>query len=497
MNDTRLELLKDDKGTYGLGFVGEKNVETSPLIIRKDKLKEATNNFDPSIVMFQTIRDNSIFKRSYEYSLMQSLHREMLSRTGFDLPKWDSRKSSEEERHRYFGLKRSAFAVTNSLIAKLLTIIPDDVLKTVRRYPPTYRYGIYKSFATEGLRAIQIANTFPVLAAVIYCDLCPDGADLELFGQWRTEAKKMVREGKQLMSIADRIELPMSMRIFKPAVSRRALANCDTIRRKRVSRYLPETVPTQRKWISALSAAEKGGPDFVEWVAKHALLLGKNRLEILSIIEDLADWVKASTLASLTEQQRFFVDTQRMFDEENNDGVNFVAREFNKAMSVGTVLMLSDEWHKTIAENMPEGADCKFPVPWYDGEVINGLRITPIQTYAELYMEGKTMHHCVATYKENILRHSSYIYSVTTADDTKVATLSLYYNNGEISLWQISGKCNVLVSNETVKEIMKWFAQNKWKHGLGKWTEPPERKSDNRFGLAGIDNDFADEDFSF
>jgi len=492
MTDTRLELLKDDKGTYGLGFVGGKYVDTSPLIFREDKLKEATSNFSPSIVMFQTIRDYGIFIKSHECSLMRSLHWEMLSRIGFDLPEWCSHKSSEEERHKYFGLKRSAFAVTNSLIIELLTIIPSDVLKTVRRYPPTYRYGIYKSFATEGLRAIQLANTFPALAAVIYCDLCPSNADPELFGQRRAEAKKMVREGKELRLIADCIGLPMCMRKFKPAVSRRVLGNISTIQRKRVLCYLPETVPTQRKWISALSIAERGGPEFVEWVAIHALSLGKNRLEIISTIENLVDWIKASTISSLTEQQRFFVNTQRMFNGENNNEVDFVARQFNKDMSVETVLMLSDEWHKTIVENMPEGTNCQFPVPWYDGEVINGLSITPIQTYTELYIEGKTMHHCVATYKDSVLRHSIYIYSVTTADATKLATFELYYSNGKISLGQISGKCNALVSNEIKKEIKKWFSNNKRKHGLGKWTEPPERISDNSFGTICNDDEVDD-----
>jgi hypothetical protein len=468
MKEARLELLKDDKGIYGLGFVGEKYVDTSPLIVREDKLKEATSNFNPTI-MFQTIRDHGIFIRSHEWLLAQSLHSEMLSR---NVPEWDHHKPNEEERHRYFGLKKSAFAVTNSLIAELLTIIPDDVLKTVRRYPLYYRYGIYKHLITEGLRAIQLANTFPALAAVIYCDLHFYDVYPELFGQRREEAKEMVREGKPLRSIVDCIGIPMCLRSFKPAISRRVLANFDTIQRKKVFCYLPKTVPMQRKWISALSIAESGGPEFVVWVAKHALSLGKNRLEIIGTIENLVDWVKVSTIASLTDQQRFFVDTQRMLNGENNNGIDFVARQFNKDMSVETVLMLSNEWHKTIVENMPEGTNCQFPVPWYDGEVINGLSITPIQTYAELYMEGKTMRHCVATYKDSVLRHSSYTYSVTTADDTKLATFELYYSNGKISLGQIRGKCNALMPNEITKVIKKWFSNNKKKHGLGKWTEP-------------------------
>jgi hypothetical protein len=67
-------------------------------------------------------------------------------------------------------------------------------------------------------------------------------------------------------------------------------------------------------------------------------------------------------------------------------------------MSIQTVKGLSLEWHKAVAENMPEDQPREFPPPWFPESESGAYRFVPILNSTELYLEGKEMHHCVATY---------------------------------------------------------------------------------------------------
>jgi hypothetical protein len=77
-------------------------------------------------------------------------------------------------------------------------------------------------------------------------------------------------------------------------------------------------------------------------------------------------------------------------------GEQFIHREFNADMSLVTVTKLSADWHEAVAANM-SGPSSEFPEPWCPGGVSGGFDIVPIIRSANLYREGKLLHHCAGT----------------------------------------------------------------------------------------------------
>ena len=137
------------------------------------------------------------------------------------------------------------------------------------------------------------------------------------------------------------------------------------------------------------------GPDFVQWTARHALEVGGSIDEVISILGDIADWVRACYRHSVPAHIRRAILGDHQFrdaDFSRAQGEQFVHRPFNADMSLSTVTELSAEWHDAVADNMT-GPDSEFPEPWCPGGVSGGFDIVPITCSADLYREGKLMHH--------------------------------------------------------------------------------------------------------
>ena len=68
------------------------------------------------------------------------------------------------------------------------------------------------------------------------------------------------------------------------------------------------------------------------------------------------------------------------------------------------------------------------------------------------------MHHCVATYADQVQGGSCYVYSVTKAGQS-VATLALERYSGNLQLGQVRGPCNSLPAAAATKAVRRWLAQ--------------------------------------
>jgi hypothetical protein len=173
-----------------------------------------------------------------------------------------------------------------------------------------------------------------------------------------------------------------------------------------------------------------------------------NERKDFALLDDLDDWATASLRSTVPAHVR------RAFGKQaSTGGEEFITRVFDRHMSIETVLKLSGEWHEAVAANMT-GPDCEFPPSWFPAQRIGDLDLVPITTAADLYREGKAMHHCVGTYAEYVNHGSLSIFSILK-DGERVATVS--FDRGAVyGLREIRGPCNAAVP-QIEKAIRAWL----------------------------------------
>ena len=117
------------------------------------------------------------FVHSHEEQLRQLIHHEALRRAGLPWPRqdelrWWSAGKKQQARNRgiYYGLRQFSFQVVNRLIGAALEEAADaDAIEAARRFTFKHRESIYRAGALSR-RALQLTDTFPVLAIAIYSD---------------------------------------------------------------------------------------------------------------------------------------------------------------------------------------------------------------------------------------------------------------------------------------------------------------------------------------
>jgi hypothetical protein len=472
-----VDLLRDGRGIYGIGVSESFDYEAiawrcgvvpepapwerpfhrppNALILRPDWFVDTK----PHNAVLQKIVGGlrrGPFKRSSEEQLRQFIHHEALNRAGLSWPpshdpkeRWWSTDKKLQARNRgvYHGLRCLSLHVINDLIGTALQQADADAVKAARRFTFARRESIYRAAALSR-RALQLTETFPVLAVAIYSDhwRLPPIADFSNWDAQRTEiadrqstATHLVDRGARLREVAAVMNVPMPLRYIKPGIAH--LATDVFCRHPELLNFLPDTTEQQRIWLLVVNwAFGKVDADFGVWTARHVPKIpGRRDQEVGSFISDIADWVRAGKPAPWPPPA----------------GHAFVVRPFTPSMSLKTVTTLSAEWHEAVAAAM-DGPDAAFPPPWYPTAKVGDFDILPIETSAELYREGAAMHHCVGTYVEAVQNGRCYVYSVRQADK-RIATFALVRGavSGELS--EIRGPCNAQVPEKTIAAVRRWL----------------------------------------
>jgi hypothetical protein len=459
-----VELLRDSKGIYGIGVAKDTEIDHPPsnIILRPDRLHEGGVNG----TIFQMITGgfrHGMFSRTSEEQLRQAIHHEMLCRAGLPWPFpeshglngefWWSTNKEQQNRNRqiYHGLRLGSLSIMNNMIGKALeeAAVP-EAAKQARRFKFRYRQKIYEMGATS-LRALQLIETFPALALALYAR--------DPLHERTALAVALVERGAPLKKVAGLIGVPMALRMVKPGAAGLALGaikKCE-IDERLFYAHMPGTLPRMKSWLRAVRYASTIGPEFVEWVAKHALEIAETASDILSFLEDMADWVRACQLANTPRQidREDLVFLDPGFDRLGPHSADYVTRRFTSDMSLRTVIRLNGEWHEAVANNM-DGPSYRFPDPWCDAAIVGDYQILPITDNADLYREGHAMHHCVSTYGPRILHGEAYIYSLRK-DNERIATVELTRQGDGASLGQLRGPCNRQVTREIERVATKWL----------------------------------------
>jgi hypothetical protein len=462
-----VELLRDRQGVYGIGVsdaydiealawacgVIPKNTFETPrvhnLILRPDLLQLGKQcHYGRPFAVLQKITggfQHGMFTHSREENLRRVVHHEALNRAGLPWPptnegdtKYWSRDKKQQDRNRqiYHGLRLRSLHVINKLIGRTLREAADpDALKIARRFAFRYRESIYCAGA-KSRRAMQLAHAFPVLALAVYDQNKDLPYSIEKVRQSAgsvQEATNLIERGARLRDVAAVMQISMALRRVKPGAAHLAAASHNG---EWVTSCMPHSLPRMRTWLRVVHHAHlTAGPDFAEWVAAHALQIPVgSENEILSLLHDLADWVRAS---------------------HGNDGHQFIVRPFKPTMSLRTVTKLSAEWHEAVACNL-SGPQYTFPAPWLPAATVSGLDIIPIDNSADLYREGASMHHCVGTYAEAVRAGRYYVYCICR-DGEHVATAGLILDGGRARLDQLRGPCNAPVPKQISATVARWL----------------------------------------
>jgi PcfJ-like protein len=293
---------------------------------------------------------------------------------------------------------------------------------------------IYRAAALSR-RALQLTETFPVLAFLIYSNTWL----LHRRPEQAREARALVYRGARLRDVAAVMDVPMALRHVKPGVAHFTTeVFCE---HPELLSFMPDTTPRQRIWMCVVDwAYRKISADFGEWAARHvAGIPGRTHREVGSFVADFADWA-----------------------DPDEAGRAFITRPFTSSMSLKTVTALSADWHEAVANNL-DGPNAAFPPAWFPAAKINNTEIVPIEDAATLYREGSTMHHCVGTYRDRVQSGEFYVYSVRR-DGERVATLALGRHSGTRSgvfLEQIRGPCNIEPPKEIIATVLRWLRAQK------------------------------------
>jgi hypothetical protein len=481
-----VELLRDQHGVYGIGFSDLFDFEAiawscgikpepytlekppRPLILRPDWFVDTEpHRTEPHRAVLQKITGGfrrGPFMRSHEEQFRQFIHHEALNRAGLRWPpqhrqadRWWSTDKKQQARNRgiYHGLRQLSLHVVNHLIGATLEAAADaDAVKAARRFTFKHRESIYRAGALSR-RALQLTDTFPVLAIAIYSDhysLLRHDID---FRKWETEradmaarrssAADLVDRGARLRDVAGVMDVPMVLRLIRPSVAH--LATEVLCRHPELVRAMPDTVPSSRIWLRVVPwAHNRVSAEFAEWAARHAPKIPGSLNRVGGVLGDIADWVRAG----MPPEEDTLGEGPM-----SRAGSKFIVRAFTPSMSLKTAMALSADWHEAVAKNL-DGPNSAFPDPWYPAARLGDYEILPIEDCASLYREGTAMHHCVGTYGDRVQRGNLYIYSIRRKGE-RVATLALGYHDGRTHLEEIRGPCNTEPPKAIVATVVRWL----------------------------------------
>jgi len=445
-----MKLLRDRVGIYGVA--GDSDQELK-ILTRADQVESTRDR-----IAYQMIRPNHpAFKHTNEQKLYGVTHRQLLTEADFPVTDWEQFRSApgltgkqrDRLRRTYFGLGRAAGRTVNQALAEGLAVADRDVLRVVRRYPIRFRAQLYTECCRLGIRVTQFCETFPVLALLFFTKQFR-GDDLEKTKRMREEGKRMILRGERLPRIAEMVGFSMVFRRVKPGAAEQAVVT--EVSDELMARHLPQSLPAQRRWFAAVSRASQFGTGFMEWVARRVGDIAASQKETLAELNDIADWVKASRLAANSNAG--------LPSGNSHAGCEFIARPFQRDMSLRTVRRLAKDWHEAVTVGMRASVCVQFPRPWLKSGVVGGFQIVPITDSGALYLEGKSLHHCVATHEDDIVRGETYVYSVLKEYE-RVATVELRVADDGIRLGEIRASCNSKPEKSCERAIQQWFRQQR------------------------------------
>jgi len=146
-----------------------------------------------------------------------------------------------------------------------------------------------------------------------------------------------------------------------------------------------------------------------------------------------------------------FMDPADLADFAGSPAVNFDTR-----WTLDQARAASTRWHVSLQKMSSEqkfyeqhGIGFSEPLDYGSLPILaeyGGYEIVALRSGEDLYAEGVSMHHCVASYTREVVLGMSRIYSVRNKNDKRLATFELNpLANDRWTMRQIKGPCNSAV----------------------------------------------------
>ncbi|MCZ6885042.1 MAG: PcfJ domain-containing protein [Alphaproteobacteria bacterium] len=427
----RIEKMEDGKGVYGYAITGVEKHYQERVVLRPDRIVPDLD------VMPSWLQQVPPFARKIgrfsENTMVECLARSFLRTNNLIHPydeEWTFQPEEEHAKQRryYFAAIARSRRILNSVIRGVMEETTDPgVVRIARRFSLEHRYSIYRHISRSS-RAAQLAVTYPLLALLLYGYRTPHNKEM------RDEARSMVEAGKRLRDVARVMDAPVHLRRIEPGAT-------DYLRKLYWPKYMMDRLPkgtrSQRVWLIFMETAERHDApgDVLKWLARTGAEFGTDWRVARADLSNILDWMRAC------------------WEEDGQ----LIRRPFSPDMSLATVRELSAEWHYAVAM-ADHRSNAIFPDPWFPEKTIKGLIFRPITTPQELFLEGREMHNCLASYVDRVVEVETFIYSVRR-DNKRVASLALQPFNGRATIQQIAGPCNATVPRDVERAARRFVKQ--------------------------------------
>lgn len=194
-----------------------------------------------------------------------------------------------------------------------------------------------------------------------------------------------------------------------------------------IAQAIPSRAKSHMGWINALA---------VFWSILH-----RRRPDHPGNVEALR-WMMLAL-----RDERVGAPHQLDFIEQIADFMICETGRWNRRWNWTRMVRETQDWHAALANaQIGAASDPKYdrPVPYtgFPAEVeVSGHRFVALQSLRALIVEGKAMHHCVASYYRDICSGQTRIYSVSQ-DGRRLATCEFRVLPGRVRAVQIKGPCN-------------------------------------------------------
>lgn len=124
----------------------------------------------------------------------------------------------------------------------------------------------------------------------------------------------------------------------------------------------------------------------------------------------------------------------------------------NPEWTLRGAIAATERWHADLAKEKSEKDflaqqgfgfdDLRDYAPLPETRIESGYEFTALRSGRALFIEGKSMHHCVSSYVRHVMLGGTRIYSIRNGQGDRVATMELHPRGEVFVVAQLKGPCN-------------------------------------------------------
>lgn len=245
-----------------------------------------------------------------------------------------------------------------------------------------------------------------------------------------------------------------------------------------LSQSIPQNTDLHGDWIETIS----------QWLSTIKNRMDNNRLANTGGIPHM-DWVLTRVGQYLNGEELQLANRSDVASRWMNAIADLMCAhdvEWNDRWSLQAAHDRAIQWHEELARKSNEEKffsqhgihwdapiEFKGPFPktwdWHTEEETKEGRkktkvkkhmghIVPVNSGKDLFLEGKVMHHCVASYADSVVKGKSLIFSVRDLSNNPLTTFELSPRDGGFHLVQQKAHCNHAPSPEIQKAISEYLS---------------------------------------